>query len=141
MVGVMALARIHLPLGLLVRSLAVLAAGGLVAGALTACGPTEASAPNPYGGDTRQGALLIRERGCGSCHEVPGVQGAQGTVGPPLQRIARRVYLAGMLRNTPENMIFWLRNPQAVVPGNAMPDMNLSEQEARHIGAYLATLN
>jgi cytochrome c1 len=52
-----------------------------------------------------------------------------------------RVTIAGVLRNTPENMIEWLRHPQAVVPNNAMPDMNLDERQARDITAYLYTLN
>lgn len=107
---------------------------------LAGCQESEASAPNRFGGDVRQGAALIRQVGCGACHEVPGIQGAKGLVGPPLERISRRVYLAGMLRNTPDNMITWLRFPQSVVPGNAMPNMNLSETDARHIGAYLDTL-
>lgn len=55
---------------------------------------------------------------------------------PPLIRI----YIAGMLRNTPENMVTWLRNPQAIVPGNVMPDMGLSARDARDVAAYLFTL-
>jgi cytochrome c2 len=64
----------------------------------------------------------------------------QGKVGPPLDGIAGRVYLAGKLRNTPDNMVTWLREPQAVVPENAMPNMGINEEEARHIAAYLSTL-
>jgi cytochrome c1 len=37
-------------------------------------------------------------------------------------------------------MIAWLQNPQAIVPGNAMPNMGLSEPDARDITAYLYTL-
>jgi cytochrome c2 len=61
-------------------------------------------------------------------------------VGPPLTDIGRRIYLAGVLRNTPENMMFWLQNPQRVVPGNAMPDMGLTRDQAQDIAAYLYTL-
>ncbi len=91
-------------------------------------------------GDPGRGAALITEYGCGGCHIVPGVRSADGLVGPPLDHMGRRVYLAGVLRNTPANMIAWLRDPQSVVPGTAMPDVGLSEGEARDIAAYLFTL-
>jgi cytochrome c1 len=61
-------------------------------------------------------------------------------VGPPLDHMGRRVFIAGLLRNTPENMVRWLRFPQRIVPGNAMPDMGLTERQARDITAYLYTL-
>jgi putative membrane protein len=91
-------------------------------------------------GDARQGALAIAQIGCGSCHMIPGIEGARGLVGPPLDHMARRVYIAGLLRNTPANMVTWLRDPQDIVPGNAMPDMGVTEQQARDITAYLYTL-
>jgi cytochrome c1 len=37
-------------------------------------------------------------------------------------------------------LITWLRDPQAIVPGNAMPNMGLQDQQARDIAAYLYTL-
>ena len=87
-----------------------------------------------------QGAQLIAEKGCGSCHSIPGISGADGRVGPPLDHMARRIYIAGMLRNTPENMERWLRNPQEVAPGNAMPKWGSVPQQATAITAYLETL-
>src|SRR3954469_7999248 len=92
------------------------------------------------GGDVRHGARLNTESGCGPCHRIPGIAGAEGLVGPPLDKIGRRIYLAGRLRNTPDNMMTWLREPQSVVPGNAMPNMGLDEEQARNIAAYLYTL-
>ncbi len=92
------------------------------------------------GGDARRGSMLITSFGCGGCHRVPGVDGARGNVGPPLTRFGSRTYIAGMLRNTPSNLVRWIRDPQAVVPGNAMPNMGVSEAEARDIAAYLYTL-
>ena len=91
-------------------------------------------------GSAERGALYIEQIGCGSCHIIPGIDGARGLVGPPLDHMGRRIYIAGLLRNTPANMITWLRDPQEVVPGNAMPDMGLSEEQARDITAYLYTL-
>jgi cytochrome c2 len=88
----------------------------------------------------RRGADLIVANGCGACHSIPGIAGARGNVGPPLDRIGTRVFIAGMLRNTPDNMMRWLKNPQAVIPGNAMPNMNLNDAQARDITAYLIEL-
>jgi cytochrome c len=92
------------------------------------------------GGDAGRGAILIGQVGCGGCHIVPGIPAAEGLVGPPLNHMARRVYVAGLLRNTPDNMVTWLMDPQRIVPGNAMPNMGLSEPQARDIAAYLYTL-
>ena len=72
---------------------------------------------------------------------IPGIDNARGLVGPPLDHMGRRIFIAGLLRNTPDNLVSWLRDPQAVVPGNAMPDMGLSDEQARDITAYLYTLN
>jgi cytochrome c1 len=88
----------------------------------------------------KRGADLIIANGCGTCHAIPGIAGARGNVGPPLDHIGTRVFIAGMLRNTPDNMVAWLKNPQAVIPGNAMPNMNLNDAQARDITAYLAGL-
>jgi len=92
------------------------------------------------GADARHGAQLIVELGCGGCHTVPGIKTALGNVGPPLTRFATRTYIAGMLRNTPDNLVRWLRDPQSIVPGNAMPAMGVSHAQARDISAYLYTL-
>ena len=61
-------------------------------------------------------------------------------VGPPLNQFAERVYIAGRLPNTPENLMLWIQKPQQVVPNNAMPDMGIGEQDSRDIAAYLYTL-
>lgn len=91
-------------------------------------------------GNAKRGRVLIAQYGCGSCHSVPGVSGARGKVGPPLMDFGERVYVAGMLRNTPDNLIYWLRNPQRVVPGNAMPNMGVTDRDARDLAAFLYTL-
>lgn len=88
-------------------------------------------------GDPGRGAALIVHEGCGACHSISGIRGAVGRVGPPLNNIADRTIIAGLLPNTPPNLIMWLRNPQTIVPGNAMPDMGLSQRDARDIAAYL----
>ena len=93
-----------------------------------------------YIGNAQRGVTLIERNGCGSCHIIPGIKNANGLVGPPLTAMANRIYIAGLRRNTPDAMIAWLENPQAVVPGNAMPNMYLSERDARDMTAYLYTL-
>jgi cytochrome c1 len=41
------------------------------------------------------------------------------------------------LPNTPDNLVRWLRDPQAVSPQTIMPDLGLGEPQARDIAAYL----
>lgn len=103
-------------------------------------GRSETPAWQIAGADARRGRALIDAAGCAGCHTVPGVRGANGNVGPPLTRFADRTYIAGMLRNEPRQLVMWLRHPQQVVPGNAMPEMGLDERDARDIAAYLYTL-
>jgi cytochrome c2 len=107
---------------------------------MLASGGAAAFAPIVQGGNAARGAKLIGSIGCGACHSIPGIEGAEGKVGPPLTDIGERGYIGGVLANTPENMIIWLKNPQAVVPGNAMPNLGLNDHEARDIAAYLYTL-
>ncbi len=92
------------------------------------------------GGDPDRGVHAIRAHGCATCHTIPGIRGADGLVGPPLDRIGSRVYLAGRVQNTPENMIRWVRFPKEIDPQTAMPQMDISEQEGRDITAFLYTL-
>ncbi|MBC6982559.1 cytochrome c family protein [Caulobacter sp. 17J80-11] len=92
------------------------------------------------GGDPEAGQAAIGRYGCGACHQIPGVPGAAGQVGPPLTGVSTRAYLAGRLDATPANLIRWIRDPQGVEPGTVMPDMGLSDAEARDIAAYLYTL-
>ena len=92
------------------------------------------------GGDPGRGSTAIQRYGCGACHTIPGIRGAAATVGPPLTDIALRSYLAGVIKNTPENMIRWIQNPPAIDAKTAMPHLGVSEAEARDIASYLYTL-
>jgi cytochrome c2 len=89
------------------------------------------------GGDAAQGKILIAGFGCGGCHVIPGVPGATGRVGPSLGDLAERAYIAGSLPNAPEQLVRWIRDPQALRPGTAMPTLGVRETDARHIAAYL----
>jgi len=97
----------------------------------------DSQVPAATGGDAARGAALIRAVGCGRCHAIPGIRGADGAVGPPLQSFSRRTYIAGQLPNSPDNLVRWLVDPPAVEPGTAMPSLGLSAQQARDIAAYL----
>jgi len=92
------------------------------------------------GGDPDRGKGSARTYGCSSCHTIPGVPGANVLVGPPLNQIASRVYIGGVLKNTPNNMITWLKDPPGVDPLTAMPNLKLSDEDARDIASYLYTL-
>ena len=90
--------------------------------------------------DLKRGKVALEQYACATCHRIPGVVGEQAPVGPPLDRIALRQYLAGVLQNTPENLVQWLRKPQELHPRTAMPDLGVSERDARDMAAYLYTL-
>ena len=92
------------------------------------------------GGDARSGRTDIRKYGCNTCHEVSGVPGARGLVGPDLDGIGQRYYIAGELPNTPNNLMLWIEHPRQVEPHTAMPEMGVTEQDSRDIAAYLYTL-
>jgi len=91
------------------------------------------------GGDPDRGEAAIGKYGCGACHEIPGVPGGRGRVGPSLKGVSGRTVLAGEISNSPPNMIYWIQHPQLVEPGTDMPEMGMSDQEARDIAAYLYT--
>ncbi len=92
------------------------------------------------GGNADAGRQALVNFGCGSCHTIPGVRGADAMVGPPLNAWSRRSFIAGRLPNTPENLVHWIVTPQTVEPGTAMPDLGVSEREARDMAAYLYKL-
>ena len=114
----------------------------LATAALAACGPPVFGGAAPPGavGDPAQGAAVIGQAQCGACHEIPGIADAHGLVGPPLTEFGRRTMVAGMLPNTPDALVRWLRDPQGVTPGNGMPDTHLTDRQARDVAAYLYTL-
>jgi cytochrome c2 len=91
------------------------------------------------GGDPSRGEAMFIQYGCGSCHGVKHVRKATGMVGPPLDGIAIRAMIAGKLPNQPDNMVRWIRDPQQVTPGTDMPDLHVSQRDARDITAFLYT--
>lgn len=94
-------------------------------------------APVVQGGDPERGQTAILGYGCVSCHVIPGLPEADARVGPDLDGLATRRIIAGQHPNRPEVLVRWLQNPQEMRPGSGMPDMGVSEQDARDIAAYL----
>jgi cytochrome c2 len=92
------------------------------------------------GGDAARGARAIREYGCGSCHTIRGIRGANGLVGPPLSGIGQRAYVGGVLANTPDNLVRWIQNPPAIDPRTAMPNVGVSHGDAVDIAGYLYSI-
>jgi cytochrome c1 len=117
------------------------AAFALVAAAAGCSGGRIEQNPALYAvGDPAAGAAIIRQAGCGGCHTIPGVRGAKGTVGPPLDSFSRRTYIAGRVPNSPENLTTWILDPPSIDPQTAMPNLELDEAQARAVVAYLYTL-
>ena len=91
--------------------------------------------------DATRGRRAIQQYACVTCHVIPGIVGSNAPVGPPLEGIATRAFVAGVLPNSRDAMIRWLVSPQTIRPGSAMPDLGVSVQDAADIAAYLATLD
>jgi mono/diheme cytochrome c family protein len=109
--------------------------------ALAAC--SEAAPPAHLaipGADPDRGRALIADYGCGACHFVEGVPGANGLVAPPLENFANRTLLAGTFPNVPRFLVPWLMDPPDLKPETAMPNLGVSDRQARDIASYLYTL-
>jgi len=119
----------------IVKGALVLTCAALLGG----CGDDDLRRPF-IGGDAAIGKKLVTQYQCGACHAIPDVPGAGGTAGPALEQFGRLSYIAGRVPNVPPRLVAWLLDPQALKPGTTMPDMGLTEQEARHIAAFLYTL-
>lgn len=93
------------------------------------------------GGAAERGGRLLVQHGCGACHTVPGPYRARGRVGPPLDFFAERSFIGGQLPNRPETLVRWIMDAPSLIPATAMPNLNVSERDARDIAAYLYTLH
>lgn len=114
---------------------------------LAACNRDEASksiakpAPAAPIGNAEHGKALAAQYGCNVCHTIPGVEGPQGSLGPSLAGVASRPAISyGKVQNTPENLVKYIQNPQALNPQSSMPPIGLTDVDAKDIAAYLLTL-
>lgn len=112
----------------------------LVLAAVAGCSVPMSRSQQVGAGEPEIGSRLIVDYGCVSCHVVPGIDAEPAYVGPPLDHWGRRSYIAGNLTNNEANLVRWLTDPQAVEQGTAMPDLDVSEQDAVNMAAYLLSL-
>jgi mono/diheme cytochrome c family protein len=84
--------------------------------------------------------VAFRQYACDSCHRIEGVVGPDSRVGPPLFDWSKRKYIAGVVPNTHENLVRFIRAPHAVAPGTLMPDLDVVEPHAIEMAAYLLAL-
>jgi cytochrome c1 len=89
-------------------------------------------------GDVSRGKELVESLGCRGCHvfapgeDAPGVLGENKDLAPNLAEIAAKV--------GPQWTYHWIRNPRGYSPVARMPNLRLTDDEARAITAYLMTL-
>jgi cytochrome c len=114
-------------------------AAGFIYNTIEERGELRGRAEATVGGDPERGEAMFIRYGCGSCHLLHHVRKASGMVGSPLDGIAERAMIAGRLANSPDNLQRWIREPQVVSPGTAMPDLKVGERDARDIAAFLYT--
>jgi mono/diheme cytochrome c family protein len=91
----------------------------------------------PAHADIQRGRMALTQYACQACHNIPGVTGPDTFVGPPLAGLAQRKYVAGMLPNTADNLVRWIRVPHEIDPQTTMPTLGVTEHDARDMAAYL----
>ena len=113
---------------------------GVIGVAILCAGCSRSTTPQRYTTSAPLDAPeLMIQYGCPTCHVVPRVPGAVGKVGPSLEGLDQRSYLAGTLPNSPDNLIHWIQHPQQIHPGTAMPEMGVTSTDAARIAAFLQT--
>lgn len=104
---------------------------------LAGCDKTPPQGDQFAGGDPRVGQQLIARYGCAACHQIAGIAHADSRVGPSLKDLLKRSYVGGKLPNNAANLELWIMHPRAVNPNTAMPELGVSQTEARDMAAYL----
>jgi cytochrome c2 len=89
------------------------------------------------GGNPDAAPMLFKQYGCTGCHTIPGIEDPTGTAGPPLQGLAQRTYIGGVITNTPANLEAFIVDPQSIDPKSAMPKTGITPEQARDVAAYL----
>lgn len=107
----------------------------------TACSHEPDDPPKVADANPELGRIALRTHECGVCHVIPGVRGARGQVGPTLEAYSRRVYVAGKFPNTAQYLVPWIYDAPSLAAQTAMPAVPMNEAEARHMAAYLYTLD
>jgi cytochrome c oxidase subunit 2 len=96
--------------------------------------------------DVKEGRDLFANYGCINCHSIHGLNETKGIpdrplFGPDLTHLMSRETIGSCsVLNTPANLLQWVDNPQKLKPECLMPDMQLTDDEAKKITDYLLTL-
>ena len=99
---------------------------------------TASAAGAPQGPEYAKGEKLFMTKGCMGCHSLQAVKAPKGLIGPNLANVGARSHIAaGWLENTDQNLERWIREPQTVKKGVLMPNLGVTEDEARALRAYL----
>jgi cytochrome c oxidase subunit 2 len=99
------------------------------------------AAPEPQEAKAQRGKQVFQASSCAMCHAIAGADFAGAQRGPDLTHVASRQTLAaGTLKNTPQEMAAWIRDPQTHKPGTAMPATPLSQDDLDAVVAYLGGL-
>ena len=122
----------------LLSSLCLALCGGVLSGCTG--GQQTQSYSVRMSGNPAHGKVLIESYGCGACHMVPGIHSARGTVGPSLAHFSNQSMIPAGMANSPDNLVLWLRDPVALEPKTAMPNLGIGDGQAHDIAAYLYTL-
>ncbi|HET7062188.1 MAG TPA: c-type cytochrome [Nitrosospira sp.] len=86
------------------------------------------------------GYKLFMDR-CAGCHAIKGTDAA-GPHAPDLTHLnSRKRLAAGLLTNTPDNLMDWVTRAQQLKPGSRMPSIYLSEAEGEALSAFLSKLD
>jgi cytochrome c2 len=101
------------------------------------CSKAPPSSEPLTGGNPRTGQRLIARYGCAACHQIKGIANADSKVGPSLKEIRDSSYVGGVLPNSADNLMKWIMHPRAVSPKTAMPELGVTQAEARDMAAYL----
>lgn len=107
---------------------------------LAACADKRQQPRDITGADAAAGLAVIERLGCAACHQIPGVDWPQGTVGGSLDGFADRSMIAGRFPNQPDTLATWVRNAPSMSATTGMPAMPMTSAEARDVAAYLYTL-
>lgn len=109
--------------------------------AATGCKNPVETRRQPEAAAMDRGLLAIRKAGCGSCHEIPGIDWPTGRLGPSLVGFDDVGLIAGALPNRPDVLTAFIRNAPSVKPNSTMPPMPVTQREAADIAAYLYGLD
>jgi len=101
--------------------------------------------PNPnVPGDPDRGRELFSDTkfypggGCGFCHTFPSISNGTFPGAPNLNNVSLRPTLAGeTIQNSPATMKAWIMDPPNVKPNARMPKLNVSDQEAQDLVAFI----